>query len=120
MKAISTTLAVATLSLATLMADQNPAITTPATTENGITTERTTISSGTLTEFSPGTTFIVKEAGGAVTYSYGKQVVYATKSGRVLTDDEVRARIRVGLPVSVHYVTQGDARVINRVIVDDD
>jgi len=46
--------------------------------------------------------------------------VYATKSGRVLTEDEIRARIRVGLPVHVRYTNQGDTRVINRVILDDD
>ena len=33
---------------------------------------------------------------------------------------DVKARIKVGTPVSVHYATEGDARVISRVEVDDD
>jgi hypothetical protein len=83
-------------------------------------TTTTTTSTGTISEFSPGQTFIVKETSGPVTYRYGKKVTYVTKKGKTLTDDEVRTRIRVGLPVSVHYMTEGDARVINRVEIDDD
>ena len=84
------------------------------------TTTKTTTSTGTLSEYEPTKTFIVKEKSGPVTYRYGKTVSYVTKKGRVLKEDEVRTRIKVGVPVSVHYVTEGDNRVINRVEVDDD
>jgi hypothetical protein len=118
MKTFYATLTAIALSLAVVHADEKR-VTTTTTTENGVVNKQITTSTGTLTEFSPGTTFIVKETSGPVTYSYGKEVVYATKGGRVLTDEDVRARIRVGLPVSVQYMTQGDSRIINRVIIDD-
>jgi hypothetical protein len=62
----------------------------------------------------------VKESSGPVTYRYGKKVTYVTKKGKTLSDDEVRTRIKVGAPVSVHYSSEGDARVIDRVEIDDD
>ena len=84
------------------------------------TTTKTTTSKGTISEYSPGKTFIVKETSGPVTYRYGKKVTYVTKSGKTISDDEVRTRIKVGAPVSVHYTTEGDARVISRVELDED
>ena len=83
-------------------------------------TTTTTTGTGVIEEYTPGTTFVVKEKAGPVKYRYGKKVTYVTKSGKTLTDDEVRTRIRVGSPVSVHYDTDGDAKVINRVEIDDD
>ena len=83
------------------------------------TTVRTTTSTGTITEYVPGTTFIVKETDGPVTYRYGKTVAYVTRSGKVIAKDEVKSHIKVGLPVSVHYVTDGENRVISRVVIDD-
>jgi len=83
------------------------------------TTTTTTYGTGTVTEYVPGTTFIVKETSGPVTYRYGKKVVYVTKSGKVLTDADVRTRIKVGAPVRVQYATEGDARIVNRVEIDD-
>jgi hypothetical protein len=83
------------------------------------TTVKTTTGSGTITEYVPGTTFIVKETSGPVTYRYGKTVTYVTKSGQTITEDALKTRIRVGLPVSVHYVRDGENRVINRVVIDD-
>jgi len=80
----------------------------------------TTTSTGTIHEYSPGTTFVVKESTGPVKYRYGKKVTYVTKGGKTLTDEQVRTRIRVGTPVSVHYATEGEDRVINRIEVDDD
>jgi hypothetical protein len=80
----------------------------------------TTTSTGTVSEFTPGSTFVVKEKAGPVKYKYGKKVTYVTKSGKTLTDDEVRTRIKVGAPVSVHYATEGDQRVISKVEIDDD
>ncbi len=83
------------------------------------TTVKTTTSTGTITEYVPGTTFIVKETDGPVTYRYGKTVAYVTRSGKVIAKDEVKSHIKVGLPVSVHYVTDGENRVISRVVIDD-
>lgn len=83
------------------------------------TTIKTITGTGTITEFVPGTTFVMKEAGGPVTYRYGKTVTYKSKSGTVYTEDALKTRIRVGLPVSVQYVLDGDNRVISSVVIDD-
>ena len=83
-------------------------------------TTTTTYGTGTISEYTPGTTFVVKETSGPVKYRYGKKITYVTKSGKVLTEDQVRTRIKVGIPVRVQYATEGDARVISRVEVDDD
>ena len=84
------------------------------------TTTKTTTSTGTIHEYAPGTTFVVKETSGPVKYRYGKTVTYVTKKGKTLTDDDVKLRFKVGLPVTVHYTTEGEDRVIERVEVDDD
>ncbi|HEY5706240.1 MAG TPA: hypothetical protein VIS96_11765 [Terrimicrobiaceae bacterium] len=83
------------------------------------TTTTTTISTGTITEYSPGTTFVVKETTGAITYRYGETVTYVTRSGQALTDEEVRTRVKVGMPVNVHFSTEGDERILNRVEIDE-
>ena len=83
------------------------------------TTTKTTTSTGTLSEYVPSKTFIVKETSGPVTYRYGKKVTYVTKSGKTLTEDDVKTRIKIGIPVSVGYVTEGETRVVNRVEIDD-
>jgi hypothetical protein len=79
----------------------------------------TTTTTGTIERYEPGTTFIVKETTGPVTYRYGKKVTYVTKKGTVLTDADVKTRIKVGVPVTVHYATEGEARVVNRIEIDD-
>src|SRR5438309_2191497 len=89
------------------------------TVESTTTTTKTTTSTGTITEYAPGKTFIVRESSGPVTYRYGEKVAYVTRSGRALSDEDVRTRIKIGLPVSVHYVTEGQNRIIHRVEIDD-
>lgn len=84
-----------------------------------VSTTTTTTSTGTISEYAPGSTFVVKETAGPVTYRYGKKVTYVTKSGKTLTDEDVKTRIKVGSPVTVHYGTEGEARVINKVEIDD-
>ena len=84
------------------------------------TTTTTTTDTGTLTEYTPGSAFVVKESSGPVSYRYGDSVTYVTKSGKTLTSDEVKTRIHAGIPVSVGYTTRGTDRVISRVEVDDD
>lgn len=83
------------------------------------TTIKTTTSTGTVHEYVPGSTFIVKETSGPVTYRYGKKVTYVTKSGKSLSDAEVRTRIKVGAPVSVYYSSEGDNRIVEKVEIDD-
>ena len=53
------------------------------------TTTTTTTGTGTITEYSPGSAFVVKETSGPVSYRYGEKVTYVTRSGKALTDDEV-------------------------------
>ena len=95
-------------------------VTTVAVAQTSVTTTQTTTSSGTIHEYTPGTSFVVKESSGPVKYRYGKKVTYVTRGGKTLSDDEVRTRIKVGSPVSVHYSTEGEDRVIDRVEIDDD
>ena len=106
--------ALALIAAAAIAADEKK------TTSTTTTTTTTTTGSGTITEYSPGKTFILKESSGPVTYRYGEKVVYVTRKGKTLTDDEVRTRIKIGAPVSVHYSTVGQDRVIDRVEVDGD
>ena len=47
-------------------------------------------------------------------------MTYVTRGGRVLDEDAVRTRVKVGIPVRVHYVGTGDEMMVNRVIVDED
>lgn len=88
--------------------------------ERTTTTTTTTYGDGTITEYAPGKTFIVKEKSGPVTYRYGKKVTYVTRGGRALTDEDVRTRVKVGVPVHVYYDTEGSDRVISRVEVEGD
>jgi hypothetical protein len=97
------------------------AIITPvvfAQTETTTTTTVTT-SSGTLTEYAPGSTFVVRETSGPVSYRYGDRITYVTRGGQPLTEEQVRTRVKVGAPVNVHYIIEGEDRVIDRVEIDD-
>jgi len=84
------------------------------------TTTTTTEGSGTITEFSPGTSIVLKESVGPRTYRFGKKVVYVTRTGKELDEATVRTRVRVGVPVRVHYVGTGDSMLVDRVILDED
>ena len=84
------------------------------------TTTTTTTDSGTITEFSPGSTIVLKESSGPRTYHFGKEVVYVTRSGKVIDADAVQTRIKVGVPVHVEYTGEGDSLTVNRVVVDED
>ena len=90
---------------------------TTTTTSTGGATVSATTSSGTITEYAPGTTFVLKESSGPVTYRYGHDVTYYY-GGKVIEPGEVRTRIKVGAPVHVHYATEGHDRVISRVDLD--
>ena len=84
------------------------------------TTTTTTDGSGTITEFTPGSVITLKETSGPRHYRFGKTVTYVTKSGTTLDEAAVKTRIRVGVPVRVHYMTEGDSMVVDRVILDED
>jgi caspase domain-containing protein/WD40 domain-containing protein len=80
----------------------------------------TTDGDGTITEFTPGSTIVLNQSGGPKTYRLSKKVLYVTRSGKELDEATVRTRLRAGIPVRVHYVSEGDDLVIDRVILDED
>lgn len=84
------------------------------------TTTNTTEGTGTITEFTPGRTIVLKESNGPIHYRFGKTVTYVTRSGRVLDQATVSSRIRVGVPARVHYTGTGPNMVVDRVILEQD
>ena len=84
------------------------------------TTTTTTEDNGTITEFTPGSTIVLKETSGPRQFHFGKTVTYVTRSGTVLDENTVRTRVKVGVPVRVHYVGEGDSMLVDRVILDSD
>jgi hypothetical protein len=88
--------------------------------ETTTSTTTTTEGGGTITEFTPGSAIVLKETSGPRRYRFDKTVTYVTKSGKVLDEDTVKTRIKVGVPVRVHYVGTGDQMMVDRVILDED
>ena len=84
------------------------------------TTTTTTEGNGTITEYTPGSAIVLKESSGPRRYRFGKTVTYVTRGGRVLDEDTVRTKIKVGVPVRVHYAGTGDSMMVDRVILDQD
>ena len=84
------------------------------------TTTTTTEGNGTITEFTPGSAIVLRESSGPRTYRFGKTVTYVTRSGKILDENTVRTRVKVGVPVRVHYVGTGDNVMVDRVIIDED
>ena len=84
------------------------------------TTTTTTEGSGTITEYTPGSAIVLKESSGPRTYHFGNTVTYVTRSGKVLDEGVVRTKVKVGVPVRVHYVGTGDNAMVDRVILDED
>jgi len=80
----------------------------------------TTEANGTITEYTPGSAVVLRESSGPVRYRFGKTVTYVTRSGRVLDEATVKSKIRVGVPVRVHYSGIGPNMVVDRVIVEQD
>lgn len=110
MKTLSLILASALLGAPLVLSADDKTVTTTTTTTYG---------TGTVTEYVPGSTFIVKEQSGPVTYSYGDSVTYVTSAGVAIPEAEVKTRIRAGVPVKVFYTNKGDQRVISRVVVEE-
>ena len=84
------------------------------------TTTAVTEDTGTITQYSPGSAIVLKETSGPVHYRFGKTVTYVSRSGKVLDEKTVRTRIKVGVPVRVHYAGTGENKVVDRVILEQD
>jgi hypothetical protein len=84
------------------------------------TTTTATEGTGTITEFTPGSAIVLRESSGPVSYRFGRTVTYVTRSGRVLDENTVKTKIRVGVPVRVHYVGTGPNMLVDRVILEED
>ena len=91
-----------------------------AQTSSTTTTTTTTEGGGTITEYTPGSVITLKETSGPRNYKFSKKVVYVTKSGKELDEATVKTRIKIGIPVHVHYMTEGDNMMVDRVILDED
>jgi hypothetical protein len=74
----------------------------------------TTTSAGTISEFSPDTIVVRSESSPEpLRYSYSKSTTYVDETGAPVSMEVVKS----GLPVTVHYIKEGDRMVANRVIV---
>jgi len=83
-------------------------------------TTSTTDATGTITEYTPGSAIVLRESSGPVSYRFGRTVTYVTRSGRVLDEATVKSKIRVGVPVRVHYAGTGPNMVVDRVVLEED
>ncbi len=88
--------------------------------ETTTSTTTTTEGGGTITEYTPGSAIVLKETSGPRRYRFGKTVTYVTKSGKTLDEETVKTKVRVGVPVHVHYVGSGDDMMVDRVVLDED
>ena len=92
---------------------------TTTTTSAGGTTESTTTTSdasGTITEYTPGSSIVLSTGTGEPThYRFSKSVTYVTPSGKVIES----ARIKKNGKVHVHYTREGNDMLVDKVIVDD-
>ena len=84
------------------------------------TTTATSEETGTITQYTPGSAIVLKETSGPVSYRFGKTVTYVTRSGKVLDANTVKTRVKVGVPVRVHYVGTGQNKVVDRVVLEHD
>ncbi len=84
------------------------------------TTSTATEDTGTITQHTPGSAIVLKETSGPVRYRFGKTVTYVSRSGKVLDEKTVKTRIKVGVPVRVHYAGTAGNKVVDRVILEQD
>lgn len=78
------------------------------------TTQTTTMSAGTISEFGPERIIIRTESSpDPLRYSYGKTTTYVDESGRPVSIKTVKS----GLPVTVYHTKVGNALVATKVIV---
>ena len=101
------------VAVAAIAANAQSSSTTTTTTQQGAnTTTSTTESTGTVSEFTPGSILVLSSDGGEpVRYKLGKNVAYINAKGK-----EVKAeRIRKDRKVRVHYVKEGNDMVVDKV-----
>jgi len=97
---------------------QTSSSSTTTTTAGGTTesTTTTTDASGTITEFTPGSSIVLSTGSGEPThYRFSKTVTYVTPSGKVIE----ASRVKKNSKVKVHYIKEGSDMLVDRVIVDD-
>ncbi len=77
----------------------------------------TTTGAGTVTTFTPGSAIMVKTESAAdpVSYQLSEKVTYVTAEGTVVEPSMIKA----GVPVTVHYIKEGDRMVADRVVVSE-
>jgi|SRR5437660_8737922 len=93
--------------------------TTVATQPNGVTetTTTTTESFGTVTEFTPGDSLILKtEASEPMHYTFSKTVTYVNAHGKVIE----ASKIRKDSKVHVHYLKHGNDMVVDKITLTPD
>ncbi len=77
-----------------------------------VTTSTTSV--GTVSEFSPDTIVVKSETDSGISrYTYSKSTTYVDETGAPVSLETVKS----GLPVTVHYVREGDRMLANRVVV---
>ncbi len=90
--------------------------TSTTTTAGGETTTTTTESSGTITEYTPGSQIVLNTGSGEpVRYKFSKTVTYVTPDGKVVEASKVRKNSKV----RVHYLKEGNDMLVDKVIVTD-
>ena len=76
----------------------------------------TTESFGTVTDFRPGETIVLRpETGEPTSYKFSKTVTYVTADGCVIDASKVRKDSKV----RVHYMKSGDDMLVDKVIVTE-
>jgi hypothetical protein len=89
--------------------------TSGGTADTQSTTTTTTESTGTVTEFSPGSSLVLSTGTGEpVHYRFGKHVTYVTPDGKVVEASQIRKDSKV----RVHYMKEGGDMVVDKVIVE--
>ncbi|RYD83750.1 MAG: hypothetical protein EOP84_07385 [Verrucomicrobiaceae bacterium] len=75
----------------------------------------TTTSGGTITEFTPGSAISVRTESSTspVRYVVGDSVTYVDEAGAPVSAEIIKS----GVPVTVHYIKEGDRMVARRVVV---
>jgi hypothetical protein len=112
-RTIHLVLTIATLALSPLAFAQTTVVTRSGG-EAVVGATTTTTTAGTISEFSPDTIIVRSETSPEpIRYSYTKTTTYVDDTGAPVSLETVRS----GLPVTVHYVREGDRVIANRVIV---
>jgi len=109
----------ATLLVGSVAYGQTSSTSTTVATGAGMTqtTTTTTESTGTVTEYTPDQTLVLKtEAAEPLRYKFSKKVTYVTADGKVIHASEIKKDSKV----RVHYVKDGDDMLIDKVIVSQD